>query len=160
MQTKPHDKTRHEAFELNDFLPYRVSVLANTISQGIAARYRDEHAISVTEWRVLAVLGGSPAQTASDLTRKTAMDKVAIHRAVKSLVAKNLLQRHPDTSDRRRHPLRLTPAGQTILDTIIPKACAFERELLQALEPRETRALDRIIEKLTKKARDLRNGAE
>jgi len=42
--------------ELEQFLPYRLSVLANTVSQGIARGYRERHDISVTEWRILAVL--------------------------------------------------------------------------------------------------------
>ena len=160
MQTEPSDKSQLGAFELRRFLPYRLSVLANTISQGIAAGYRDEHAISVNEWRVLAVLGSSPAQTASDLAKRTAMDKVAIHRAVKLLMEKDLLQRRPDHADRRRQRLRLTGAGKNVLATIIPKARGFEYELLEALEPDEARALDRIIEKLTAKATTLRHGSE
>jgi DNA-binding MarR family transcriptional regulator len=160
MQTGPSEKPQLGAFELGRFLPYRLSVLANIISQGIAARYRDEHAISVTEWRVLAVLGSSPAQTASDLAKRTAMDKVAIHRAVKLLLKKGMLQRQPDDADRRRQHLRLTGAGKKILETIIPKARGLEYELLAALEPDEARALDRIIEKLTAKATDLCHGSK
>ena len=105
------DPIAPENFELENFLPYRLSVLANTVSQGIAARYRDEHGISVTEWRILAVLGRYPGLTASEVVDRTAMDKVAIHRAVKSLEKKSLLERTVDPGDRRRQNLRLTPAG-------------------------------------------------
>ena len=83
MQTQTKPST--DAFELEHFLPYRLSLLANTVSQGIAAGYRDAHGISVTEWRILAVLGRYPGLAAFELAERTAMDKVAIHRAVKSL---------------------------------------------------------------------------
>ena len=51
------NKDRTQNFDLERFLPYRLSVLTNTISQGIAAGYREQFGISITEWRILAVLG-------------------------------------------------------------------------------------------------------
>ena len=153
MQQDPNRIPARDAFELERFLPYRLSLLANTVSQGIAASYRDEFGISVPEWRILAVLGRSTAQTASDLVRRTAMDKVTIHRAVKALEQKGLLERRPDDGDRRRQPLRLTqPAGHALLDAIVPRARAFERHLLEALTPEETGQLDRLLEKLQQAA--------
>ena len=100
--------TSSSVFELERFLPYRLSLLTNTVSQGIAASYRDEHGISITEWRILAVLGRYPGLTASEVTDRTAMDKVTIHRGVKSLLEKQFLERRSDTADRRRRILTLT----------------------------------------------------
>ena len=70
-------------FRLEDYLPYRLSLLSNTVSQGIADRYQRDHDISVTEWRVIVILGRFPGLTASDVVEKTAMDKVSISRAVR-----------------------------------------------------------------------------
>ena len=42
--------------QLERFLPYRLSILSNTISQAIADDYQRRYDISVTEWRVMAVL--------------------------------------------------------------------------------------------------------
>ena len=68
-------------FRLEEYLPYRLSLLSNTVSQGIADRYQRDHDISVTEWRVIAVLGRFPGQTASEVVKRTAMDKVTVSRA-------------------------------------------------------------------------------
>ena len=133
MQTRDPDNLA-ASFELERFLPYRLSLLTNTVSQGIAARYRDEFGISVTEWRILAVLGRFPGLTASEVVARTAMDKVTIHRGVKALLEKKLLERRPDAGDRRRQSLHITrPKGQTVMENIIPRARQFERELLDAL---------------------------
>jgi DNA-binding MarR family transcriptional regulator len=140
-------------FDLEAFLPYRLSVLTNTISQGIAASYRDEYGISVTEWRILAVLGRYPGLTASEVTDRTAMDKVTIHRGVKSLLEKQLLERKSDPVDRRRRILTLTPGrGQAILKNVIPRARNYERRLLDALEPGEAALLDVLLHKLQQAA--------
>jgi DNA-binding MarR family transcriptional regulator len=144
-------------FELERFLPYRLSLLTNTISQGIAASYRDGYGISVTEWRILAVLGRFPGMTASEVVDRTAMDKVAIHRAVKTLVDRNLLERRTDKDDRRRQKLFITPdKGQNTLDSIVPKARAFETRLLEALTPKETQSFLTTLKKLQSRAIDLK----
>jgi len=49
--------TDHAVLELDRFLPYRLSVLSNRISQDIAALYGTRFGLTVTEWRILAVLG-------------------------------------------------------------------------------------------------------
>jgi len=136
-------------FDLEQFLPYRISLLANTISQGIAAHYRDEHGISATEWRILAVLGRFPGSTASQAAARTAMDKVAVHRAIKALLARRLIERKPDREDRRRRRLFIAaPLGQAVLDNIVPRARRFEQELLRALSPDEARLLRGALDKL------------
>ncbi|MGD8346346.1 MAG: MarR family winged helix-turn-helix transcriptional regulator [Lysobacterales bacterium] len=140
-------------FDLEHFLPYRISLLANTISQGIASQYRDEHGISATEWRVLAVLGRFPGSTASRVAARTAMDKVAIHRAIKSLLVRRLIKRKPDREDRRRQRLFIAaPLGQAVFDAIVPRARRFERELLTALSLDEARLLRGALDKLQQAA--------
>jgi DNA-binding MarR family transcriptional regulator len=157
------DKTRDTSersgaakFALEDFLPYRLSVLTNTISQGIARSYREPHDINVTEWRILAVLGRFPGLTASEVTNRTAMDKVAVSRGVKTLMAKGLLQRRTDRSDRRRQRLRITPeAGVAVLEEIIPQARRYERRLLENLTTEERATLSSLLSKLQSQAESL-----
>ena len=143
-------------FELEIFLPYRLSLLTNTVSAGIARSYRDRHDISVTEWRILAVLGRFPGLTASAIVQRTAMDKVAISRAVKKLEAKALVKRRTDSSDRRRRRLYITAGrGRAVLNEVVPLARRYEKQLLQALDPDEARALSMAIDKLQNQAETL-----
>jgi DNA-binding MarR family transcriptional regulator len=143
-------------FELQNFLPYRLSLLTNTVSQGIASAYRDRFGISITEWRILAVLGRYPELTASEVAERTAMDKVSISRAVKTLKEKGLLERTTDSGDRRRRRLRLTrDKGMPVLEKIIPQAADFEDHLLQALDQQEIEAFLRTLDKLQKKASEI-----
>jgi DNA-binding MarR family transcriptional regulator len=136
-------------FELENFLPYRLSLLTNTISQGIAGTYRETHDIGIPEWRVLAVLGRFPGLTASEVVERTAMDKVAISRAVKSLEDKGLLQRKADRADGRRQKLFITRgAGETVLGEVVPIARRYEARLLAALDQHELECLLRSMAKL------------
>ena len=143
-------------FTLENFLPYRLSLLTNTISQGIAERYRKNHDISITEWRILAVLGGFAGLSASEVVERTAMDKVAISRAVKCLEEKGLLERRIDPSDRRRQSLYITPdAGQAVLNEVVPLAQGYESALLSALDANEIKGLLGIMTKLQRGATEL-----
>jgi DNA-binding MarR family transcriptional regulator len=145
----PDSASLTEEFILESFLPYRLSLLSNTVSRGVSTAYRKAHGLSVTEWRVVAVLGRFPALTASEVAQRTAMDKVAISRAVKRLQQRRLVTRSPHREDRRRLPLRLTPGlGEALFAQVVPKALACEARLLAALNEQEKAALDRLLVKL------------
>jgi len=134
--------------ELERFLPYRLSVLSNRLSSAISRAYIDRHAIGVTEWRVMAVLGRYPERSASEVARRTAMDKVAVSRAVARLQQAGLLEREVHDGDRRRSVLRLSPAGREVHDEVAPQALAFEQRLLEGMDARERELLFRLLDRL------------
>src|SRR5438445_8846163 len=115
--------------ELERFLPYRLSVLSNRISTAIARVYVRRFALTVPEWRVMAVLGRFGPMSANAVCERTAMDKVRVSRAVARLIATGRLARRIDAADRRRSVLALTRAGQDIYAEIAPLALAVEARL-------------------------------
>lgn len=134
--------------DLAQFLPYRLSVLSNTISQSIAADYEKRFDLSVTQWRVMAVLGQEGDISAREVAARTAMDKVAVSRAVSSLLERKLLLRKIAPTDKRESRLHLSAAGRRIHDQIIPLAMEHERRLLAQLTPEEQQSLSRILDTL------------
>ncbi|HET6632866.1 MAG TPA: MarR family transcriptional regulator [Rhodanobacteraceae bacterium] len=142
---EPHD---HAPLELEHFLPYRLSILSNRISQVIARDYQQRFDLSMTEWRVMAVLARHAGLSAREVARYTAMDKVAVSRAVRRLVAAGRVSRDSHGADRRRSVLDLTAAGWAIHDTVAPLARTHERELLARLSADERAALAGILDRL------------
>jgi DNA-binding MarR family transcriptional regulator len=140
---KPHAELR-----LERFLPYRLSVLSNRISQDIARLYSARFNLSITEWRVMAVLGHEGGLSANTVAERTAMDKVAVSRAVSALMAKKILNRQTDPADARRSSLKLSAKGYGVFDQIVPLALAYERRILASLEPAEQSQLLAILDKL------------
>lgn len=143
------------ALRLADFLPYRLSVLANRVSRALAGRYAEEFDLTIPEWRVMAVLGETGELTAGDLADATEMDKVAISRAVARLRAAGRLAARTDAGDQRRSHLKLTAAGIAVYRRIAPLALGLEARLLAALTPAERAALDGLLSKLAAAARAL-----
>jgi DNA-binding MarR family transcriptional regulator len=131
--------------ELDRFLPYRLSVLSNTVSTAIAGAYQQRFGLTIPEWRVLAVLAMNPGLSAAEVAQRTAMDKVAVSRAVASLLKHRRIARQTARADRRRSLLKVAPAGQRVYAQVVPFALAYERALLEPLNARDRAALDRAI---------------
>ncbi|MGD0192541.1 MAG: MarR family winged helix-turn-helix transcriptional regulator [Rhizomicrobium sp.] len=144
-----------ETLDLERFVPYRLSVLTNRVSNAIAREYSQRFGLSIPEWRVMAVLGGSPGLSARDVAARTEMDKVQVSRAVASLMRARRVQRQTDKSDARITRLSLSVRGRAIYDEIVPLARELEREFLAALSPEECAAFDRLLAKLALQAKVL-----
>ncbi len=134
--------------DLERFLPFRLSVLANRLTRAVARVYMQRFHLSAPEWRALAVLGLYGAMSANSVVERTAMDKVRVSRAVARLLAAGRITRRTDAEDRRRAILDLTPKGRIDYEHIVPMVLAVERELLSELDEDERRMLDQIMRKL------------
>jgi DNA-binding MarR family transcriptional regulator len=147
---------KNEPLVLEKFLPYRLSVLSNRLSGVIAESYSARFGLSIPEWRVIAVLALSPGLSAAEVGERTAMDKVAVSRAVSRLLKAGRVRRETAAGDRRRSVLELTSDGRRIYQRVSPALRAFEAALLAALNPGERRQLDALLRKLEALAPQLR----
>jgi DNA-binding MarR family transcriptional regulator len=138
----------HAPLELEHFLPYRLSILSNTVSQSIATEYQDRFELSMTEWRVMTILARFPEISAREVVDRSAMDKVAVSRAVARLVNASRVDRGIHDGDKRRSVLQLSEAGWAIHDEVAPLARAHERDLLARLNEGEQAQLNSILDKL------------
>lgn len=145
----------HALLDLEHFLPYRLSVLSNRISQTIAETYVERFGIGIPEWRAIAVLGRHPGLSANGVAERTAMDKVAISRTLARLLERGLVQRDTHGVDRRRSVLELSEAGYRIYDEVVPLARARERALLAHFSAEERQLLDGLLTKLSQGLQDL-----
>lgn len=143
-----HGTTGHARLDLEHFLPYRLSVLSNRLSSAIAREYAQRFGLGVTEWRVLAVLARYPGLSANQVAQRTAMDKVAVSRAVARLLAAGRVRRGVDGDDRRRSVLELSPAGHAVFDQVAPLALSFERHVLAGISDEERALLFRLLDRL------------
>lgn len=138
---------------LEDFLPYRLSVLSHTISTNIARVYEKRFGVSIPEWRVIAILGRFPGLSAVEVADRTLMDKVAVSRAVTKLIKNGRIDREFADADRRRSILNLSEEGRKVHNEIAPLALQFERELLQDISEEDYATYNVILNRLLSKAR-------
>ena len=146
------DKRSTAALELEAFLPYRLSVLSNTVSTAIASVYEQRFRLSIPEWRVMAILGRYPGLSAAEVAERTAMDKVAVSRAVARLLKSGRILRRLHDTDRRRSQLSLSEDGEAVYRQVAPQALALEGELLEVLDEAERAAFSDILARLMERA--------
>jgi len=133
---------------LSDFLPYRISVLANRTSQALANKYQGEFQITRQQWRVIAVLGEESNLSAAQVVVRTAMDTVAVSRAVNTLKDTKLIKQQVDKKDKRRSVLKLSAKGQRTYNAIVPIAAAYEDKIMRQLTKKEQTTLTALLTKL------------
>lgn len=135
-------------FHLEEFLPYRLSVLANRLSRTFARRYQDEFGISIAEWRVIAVLGGFAPLSSNEIGDKTEMDKAKVSRAVAALLKAGLIAREGHPTDQRLIQLTLSRQGRRIYEAIVPRARALETELTRGLSRQDMERIHALLDQL------------
>jgi DNA-binding MarR family transcriptional regulator len=142
------DPAEPDLLDLETFLPYRLSVLSNRISNAIARVYARRFGLSIPEWRLIAVLGRFGPLSANGVAGRTYMDKVRVSRAVQRLLDRGLVERTTDAADRRRSILQLSPEGAAIRAEVAPLALDIESRLMAVLSPTDRADLDRILKLL------------
>jgi DNA-binding MarR family transcriptional regulator len=144
--TAPSHSSRPK--RLAEFLPYQLSIASNAVSECIAAQYREQFDLKVTEWRVMAVLGDAGAVTQRALGEATLMDKVPVNRACRTLEDRGFARRLPNDADGRSHLLELTQEGRAIYARIMPLAETIEAELFGSLRPAERKTLRELLARI------------
>lgn len=143
-----------DRLQLDAFLPYRLSITSNLVSDRIARTYETLFGLSIPEWRLVAVIAEAGAITQAELGERTRMDKVSVSRAAIALTARGVLARAPNASDRRSHHLSLTREGQALYEAVAPKALAMEAELFARFTPGELDTFTAMLRRIDAAARD------
>jgi DNA-binding MarR family transcriptional regulator len=141
--------------KLEQFLPYRLNVVASLVSQALSRVYADRYGIGVPEWRVLVTLGQFGMMTGKAIGAHSHMHKTKVSRAVALLEKRKLLTRRANRADLREAFLALTPAGRAMYDDLAPIALDFARRLAEVIEPADRAAFERSVDLLIERSAKL-----
>jgi DNA-binding MarR family transcriptional regulator len=133
---------------LDKFLPYRLSIASNLVSDRIARSYEALFGLTIPEWRLIAVIAEAGAIAQAEIGERTRMDKVTVSRAAIALVGRGLLARAPNANDRRSHLLSLTGEGAALYDAVAPKALAMEADLFGRFTAAELEAFTAMLRRI------------
>jgi DNA-binding MarR family transcriptional regulator len=152
--------TQSTALQLEDFLPHRLAVAAESVSRFITRQHLAKSGLSMSEWRLLAAVGRFGVLSPTAAGELTAMDKVKVSRAAASLVSSGLLRQTQDPADGRGRLLHLTRRGSGVYVDIASTGKAIEEALMAGVSATEWRALHRTLGKLSEHARSLLDNGE
>lgn len=117
--------------------PYRVSLAGTLLGAREAVMnpirpFLRDAGVTEQQWRVLRVLADEPDLDPTGLANQAMLYAPSVTRILKELVDRDLLLRSADPDDRRRSTLRLTAAGQLLVD----RTASHTLEILRAYDAR------------------------
>lgn len=122
---------------------------AGKLYQRLLAPARERTGLTQAELDILLFLANNPAyDTASDIVVRRRLAKSNVSVGIRSLEAKGLLRRRPDSRDRRVDHLELTDAAQTPIELGREGQRQFGALLLQSFSPEERAQLERLTERI------------
>ena len=136
-------------FDLTGFLPYRLTVAAERLSQGLARRYRSDYGISIPEWRVLAHLAHSGQVSVRDIEGRVSLDRPTVSRAASRLEEQGYITKDVNAGDRRLVSLELSAKGRRLMGELIPLALDYQKRLDKLLAGHKA-SLEAAIDILTR----------
>jgi DNA-binding MarR family transcriptional regulator len=86
--------------------------------------------------------------TPSELARETFSSGAAVTKRLKQLTELGLVERRPDSRDRRVAHLRLTEAGRTLVDQVLPEQLAYENAVLSGVDGERQAELAELLGEL------------
>ena len=134
--------------KLEDFLPHKLAVVANRVSQSIGRLFE-------TRFNIQMALYAYNDLVFNEVVERTSMDKARVSRAQRRLVDLDMIETFGDPDDGRKVILSLTPTGVDMCEAILPEAAKREAWFLAALDAEEHRQLDIILDKLMKRSQEL-----
>ncbi len=104
--------------------------------------------IHARDLAVLLVIDSFQPASQQQVAQRLGVDRTTMVAIIDALEAKGIIARHPDTEDRRRNVIELTPAGQDILGQATAASDAAEAKLLAPLNPEESEQLRDLLARI------------
>lgn len=145
---RPPRPSHEDILWLQDYLPYRLAVVATRMLREAARVYKGRrNPLTTAQWRTLAILANHEPLTATELCRVSMLDKVAISRALAQLQRRGFVARQRLADDRRAHHVNLTASGWRYYNDLVPEMKRQEQTLRTLLRAGELETLYAMLER-------------
>ena len=133
---------------LQQFLTYRISRVQAKLNAQANDLLRRHAGLTLSQWRILALLGAVGQTRLTDLARIAALDKGLLSRNLKVMIAEGFVTSKQDDLDHRIQHLTLTSKGLDLFDATLPKMRARQHHLRASLTSKELEMLYSAMDKL------------
>ena len=134
---------------LQDFLFYRIPVVASYMLRETSLVCADQRpTLTTAQWRIISILANRPSLLATEISRISMLDEVAVSRALSVLARRGFVERKRNRQDKRAREVSLTTSGWRYYAALMPRM-REQNEIIRELfsQPELTAlygALDRI----------------
>ncbi len=134
-------------YDLHSALGYQLSLTARHVERRFETELQHLGLSRIT-WCVALAVGGHALGHPSDIAKFVGLERSAVSRALRRLQRDGLITRARGKSDARTRLVRLTPAGETVLEQANALARSARRHSESCLSEVERQQLRTILEKL------------
>jgi DNA-binding MarR family transcriptional regulator len=135
------------AFRLDDHIFYLFTQIFGRRNRQLAAKLKPL-AITVPQWRILAVLNERPGSTMNELAELTTVDRTTLTRALDRMVAENLVSRRSNAHDGRSVRLYLTAIGEAAFRRVLPRVIEQNERAVRGFSAAELAALRAMLHRM------------
>jgi DNA-binding MarR family transcriptional regulator len=133
----------------DDFLPHLIARLAYRLNGDLIDKLRRE-GITVTRWRILAVLAMGDGITINEISDRAMMQQPALSRALMRMEEENTVRRLLASGDARYVEVYLTDKGRALFDALNVVVRRRQQRLVKGFSPRELAAAFLLIRRLSR----------
>jgi DNA-binding MarR family transcriptional regulator len=133
--------------DLNEYLPYLINRVGNAISDAFA-EVLAKHDLSISMWRVLAVLLHGGPQSMTTLAELTTVELSTLSRLVGTMQRRGLVTRKRGGNDARYVSVALTARGSALTKRLVPPAADLEDRMIASMDSTDIATLRRLLHKL------------
>ena len=137
--------------DLSQYLAFLLASAQRHMRIGLTHAIDDD--FTEEHWRILHVLSDEQGCSMGDLAERVLMNGPALTKNVDKLVTRALVQRATDAQDSRRVLVFITDLGLTSLARLKQRVDAHHNGIEEALGPRKTQQLKKLLENFIDRAR-------
>lgn len=149
---KPYE---YRVLDLKRTLTYRLARMQAKLNAQASELIERHCGLSLSEWRILAVLSDVDVRTQKDVLKLIGMDKGQASRTIKKLQDQSLISIDFDLVDNRVRTLALTDAGWDIIKTMHPIMTKRQAHIRSDLSDDELSSLIDMIDRVEAKSNKL-----
>ena len=89
-----------------------------------------------------------PSATPSEISEAASEKSSNVTRLIDQLLAKGLVSREPSDEDRRKLVVRLSPAGEQLIEQVMPAVIKQLQHFFSGVEPAELRHTETVLTRI------------
>ena len=142
------DPDRETERSVETFLTYRFARVQARLNDQATRILQDHAGISLSQWRVLSLIGDRAGTSSSEIVARSGIDKGLVSRTLKTLNEAGLVRSETSQIDMRVQQHDLTPDGRALFDRTLPHMAQRQQMIQSAFRPEELEAFLAALDRL------------
>lgn len=144
-----------KVISLENYVTYRLVVIANRTSRGASALFQKRFGVGVVEWRCMVMLAMEEGPSAARISEVSGINKSLVSRALAKLTQLSYVEDYSGSTSRKPRRLQFTPSGKALYEQMVEVVIRRENRLRQGLSKSEVAELLRLLRILFDNADEL-----